>query len=285
MSGSSSDEEEVPLAVPLNTTVTQQISSADAANQSTAEVRSGRQPLAPAAPAAVGASCHHCFERVHNASGSCCCCCRECLPKPIPTCPGLSCSQHRCSLPRHALQMPPGGPPAAAPVPITLITGYLGAGKTTLVNQILSTKHGFRCAVLLNEIADSADIERALVKEPEVGGGGRARSELAVFGACGDSEGDQDKDSVTCLAPMRAGMPHGCMLPLERLSDGSPPLRAPPPPLPRLPPPPPPYTDSPSAFCAPLRVPRRLLWRSGPNWRTVASAARPRTTWSRRWRR
>jgi G3E family GTPase len=52
-------------------------------------------------------------------------------------------------------------------VPITLITGYLGAGKTTLVNQILSTKHGFRCAVLLNEIADSADIERALVKEPE----------------------------------------------------------------------------------------------------------------------
>lgn len=37
------------------------------------------------------------------------------------------------------------------------------------VNHILTAKHGYRCAVLLNEIADSADIERALVKEPEVG--------------------------------------------------------------------------------------------------------------------
>lgn len=46
--------------------------------------------------------------------------------------------------------------------------GFLGAGKTTLLNFILTAKHGYRCAVLLNEIADSADIERALVKEPEV---------------------------------------------------------------------------------------------------------------------
>lgn len=53
-------------------------------------------------------------------------------------------------------------------MPVTLITGYLGAGKTTLVNWVLTARHGFRCAVLLNEIADSADIERALVKEPEV---------------------------------------------------------------------------------------------------------------------
>lgn len=67
---------------------------------------------------------------------------------------------------------PPPAQPAAAPVPITLITGYLGAGKTTLVNWVLTAKHGYRCAVLLNEIADSADIERALVKEPEVGRGG-----------------------------------------------------------------------------------------------------------------
>ncbi|GAB4820610.1 hypothetical protein N2152v2_007656 [Parachlorella kessleri] len=56
---------------------------------------------------------------------------------------------------------------APAPVPVTLITGYLGAGKTTLVNYILTAKHGCRCAVLLNEIGDSADVERALVKEPE----------------------------------------------------------------------------------------------------------------------
>lgn len=58
-------------------------------------------------------------------------------------------------------------PTSVTPVPITLITGYLGAGKTTLVNWVLTARHGYRCAVLLNEIADSADIERALVKEPE----------------------------------------------------------------------------------------------------------------------
>lgn len=60
-------------------------------------------------------------------------------------------------------------PVSRPPVPVTLITGHLGAGKTTLVNYILTAKHGYRCAVLLNEIGDSADIERALVKEPENG--------------------------------------------------------------------------------------------------------------------
>ena len=56
------------------------------------------------------------------------------------------------------------------PVPVLLLTGYLGAGKTTLVNYILSENHGYRCAVLLNEIANSADIEQALVRDPEGSG-------------------------------------------------------------------------------------------------------------------
>ena len=87
-----------------------------------------------------------------------------------------------------ALQVPP---PSRPPVPITLITGYLGAGKTTLVNYILTARHGYRCAVLLNEMADSADIERALVKEPEVCVGmcvwGHVWACVCVRGcACGD---------------------------------------------------------------------------------------------------
>lgn len=53
-------------------------------------------------------------------------------------------------------------------VPVLLLTGYLGSGKTTLVNYILTAKHGYRCAVLLNEIGDTADAEKALIKEPEV---------------------------------------------------------------------------------------------------------------------
>ncbi|KAL8869428.1 MAG: hypothetical protein Q9198_007888 [Flavoplaca austrocitrina] len=35
-------------------------------------------------------------------------------------------------------------------VPLTIVTGYLGAGKTTLVNYILREQHGKRIAVILN---------------------------------------------------------------------------------------------------------------------------------------
>ena len=35
-------------------------------------------------------------------------------------------------------------------VPLTIVTGYLGAGKTTLVNYILREQHGKKVAVILN---------------------------------------------------------------------------------------------------------------------------------------
>eukprot|EP00897_Mesotaenium_endlicherianum_P005847 jgi/Mesen1/5290/ME000263S04398 len=51
------------------------------------------------------------------------------------------------------------------PVPITIITGYLGAGKTTLVNYVLTAKHGQRIAVIVNEFGMELGMERALVSE------------------------------------------------------------------------------------------------------------------------
>ena len=37
-------------------------------------------------------------------------------------------------------------------LPVTLVTGFLGSGKTTLVNHILSNRAGVRAAVLVNEL-------------------------------------------------------------------------------------------------------------------------------------
>ncbi len=37
---------------------------------------------------------------------------------------------------------------------VTVLTGFLGAGKTTLVNHILSTDHGRRIAVIVNEMGE-----------------------------------------------------------------------------------------------------------------------------------
>ena len=39
-------------------------------------------------------------------------------------------------------------------IPVLLLTGYLGSGKTTLVNHILSNKRGIKFAVIVNDIGE-----------------------------------------------------------------------------------------------------------------------------------
>ena len=39
-------------------------------------------------------------------------------------------------------------------IPVLLLTGYLGSGKTTLVNRILSNRKGIKFAVIVNDIGE-----------------------------------------------------------------------------------------------------------------------------------
>ncbi|MDB6156024.1 MAG: Cobalamin synthesis protein [Chthoniobacteraceae bacterium] len=38
------------------------------------------------------------------------------------------------------------------PIPVTILTGFLGAGKTTLLNYILKQQHGYKFAIIVNEV-------------------------------------------------------------------------------------------------------------------------------------
>lgn len=60
-----------------------------------------------------------------------------------------------------------------ARLPVTVITGFLGSGKTTFVNHLLSARHGRKLAVIENEFGEVA-IDDALL-----GDGGVERGEEA----------------------------------------------------------------------------------------------------------
>ena len=49
-------------------------------------------------------------------------------------------------------------------VPITLLCGYLGAGKTTLMNKVLTNQKGYKVAVIVNDIGE-INVDQALISK------------------------------------------------------------------------------------------------------------------------
>lgn len=59
-------------------------------------------------------------------------------------------------------------------IPVTVLCGYLGSGKTTLLNHLLNSNHGYKTAVIVNDMSE-VNIDAELVKQ---GGFRRAEEEL-----------------------------------------------------------------------------------------------------------
>ena len=48
------------------------------------------------------------------------------------------------------------------PLPLTVISGYLGAGKTTLINRLLSEDHRLKLLVMVNDFG-AVNIDQSLI--------------------------------------------------------------------------------------------------------------------------
>ncbi|MBP1954718.1 G3E family GTPase [Halarchaeum rubridurum] len=57
-----------------------------------------------------------------------------------------------------------------SPIPVTVVSGTLGAGKTTLVNHVLSNQQGYEVAVIVNDMGDvNVDAELVADRDEERG--------------------------------------------------------------------------------------------------------------------
>ena len=56
-------------------------------------------------------------------------------------------------------------------IPVTVLSGYLGAGKTTILNQLLANREGRRLAVIVNDMSE-VNIDSQLIQD-----GGFSRTE------------------------------------------------------------------------------------------------------------
>lgn len=54
------------------------------------------------------------------------------------------------------------------PIPVTVLSGFLGAGKTTVLNYLLNHRHGKKLAIIVNDMSE-VNIDAELVQKDEMG--------------------------------------------------------------------------------------------------------------------
>ncbi|WP_417713486.1 CobW family GTP-binding protein [Pseudophaeobacter arcticus] len=98
-------------------------------------------------------------------------------------------------------------------LPVTVLSGYLGAGKTTLINRLLAEDHGLRLMVVVNDFG-AVNIDDALIKAEE-------GETLALTNGCVCCSMDQDLQMALRKIALQADRPDHILIEASGVSDPS----------------------------------------------------------------